>query len=158
VPRLIGRSQCARFSSLLRCPISKITDDCCALSADVRLRIASAFKPHGGSPQPVAILKASGEIRRVRIYGVKPGQSLSNMAVVGLLKDVKRDKSGEPRWVHLVSGCPITLHGLRATFRTWGEDAGCPRDLLEESLGHQIGTAVERAYRRTDTSNHAGLG
>jgi hypothetical protein len=26
-----------------------------------------------------------------------------------------------------------------------------PRDLVEESLGHQIGTAVERAYRRTDS-------
>ena len=48
-----------------------------------------------------------------------------------------------------VSGRPITPHGLRATFRTWGEDTGFPRDLLEEALGHQIGTAVERAYRRT---------
>ena len=32
-----------------------------------------------------------------------------------------------------------------------GEDTGFPRELLEESLGHQIGTAVERAYRRTDS-------
>ena len=31
------------------------------------------------------------------------------------------------------------------------KDAGFPRDLLEESLGHQIETAVERAYRRTDS-------
>ena len=28
---------------------------------------------------------------------------------------------------------------------------GFPRELLEEALGHQIGTAVERAYRRTDS-------
>jgi integrase len=49
------------------------------------------------------------------------------------------------------SGRSITPHGLQATFRTWGENAGFPRDLLEESLGHQIGTAVERAYRRTDS-------
>ena len=48
-------------------------------------------------------------------------------------------------------GRPITPHGLRATFRTWGEDVGFPRELLEEALGHQIGTAVERAYRRTDS-------
>ena len=61
------------------------------------------------------------------------------------------DESGEPHWVDPKSGRPITPHGLRATFRTWGEDAGFPRDLLEESLGHQIGTAVERAYRRTDS-------
>ena len=26
------------------------------------------------------------------------------------------------------------------------------RELLEEALGHQIGNAVERAYRRTDSS------
>ena len=45
----------------------------------------------------------------------------------------------------------VTPHGLRATFRTWGEDVGFPRELLEEALGHQIGTAVERAYRRTDS-------
>jgi integrase len=49
------------------------------------------------------------------------------------------------------SGRPITPHGLRATFRTWGEDTGFPRDLLEEALGHQIANAVERAYRRTDS-------
>jgi integrase len=61
------------------------------------------------------------------------------------------DESGEPRWTDQKSGRSITPHGLRATFRTWGEDAGFPRDLLEESLGHQIGTAVERAYRRTDS-------
>jgi hypothetical protein len=33
----------------------------------------------------------------------------------------------------------------------WAWAACFPRDLLEESLGHQIGTAVERAYRRTDS-------
>src|SRR5690349_4339165 len=42
-------------------------------------------------------------------------------------------------------------HGLRATFRTWGEGVGFRRELLEQALGHQVGTAVERAYRRTDS-------
>jgi integrase len=68
-----------------------------------------------------------------------------------VLKDLNRDPSGKPLWVDPKSGRPITPHGLRATFRTWGEDAGFPRDLLEEALGHQVGTAVERAYRRTDS-------
>jgi integrase len=91
-------------------------------------------------------------VRRVRVsVGLKPGKPLSNMAMLGLLKDVNRDKSGEPRWIDPDSGRAITPHGLRATFRTWGENAGFPRDLLEESLGHQIGTAVERAYRGTDS-------
>jgi integrase len=57
---------------------------------------------------------------------------------------------GKPRWVDARSGRPITPHGLRSTFRTWGEDTGFARDLLEEALGHQIGTSVERAYRRTE--------
>ena len=72
------------------------------------------------------------------------------MAMLALLKDMNRGDSGKPRWTDPKSARPITPHGLRATFRTWGEDAGFPRELLEESLGHQIGNAVERAYRRTD--------
>jgi integrase len=73
------------------------------------------------------------------------------MAMLSVLKDMNCDESGEPRWVDPKSGRSVTPHGLRATFRTWGEDTGFPRDLLEESLGHQIGTMVERAYRRTDS-------
>jgi integrase len=83
--------------------------------------------------------------------GLKPGKPLSNMAMLSVLKNMNCDESGEPRWVDPKSGRAITPHGLRATFRTWGEDASFSRDLLEESLGHQIGTAVERAYRRTDS-------
>jgi integrase len=102
------------------------------------------------SPQVVAILKALPRLGEFVFAGLKPSKSLSNMAMLGLLKDMNRDESGKPRWVDPKSGRPVTPHGLRATFRTWGEDVGFPRDLLEESLGHQIGTAVERAYRRTD--------
>src|SRR6185369_14593212 len=83
--------------------------------------------------------------------GQKSGRPLSNMAMISVLKELNRTEAGEPRWVDPKSGRPITPHGLRATFRTWGEEVDFPRDLLEESLGHQIGTAVERAYRRTDS-------
>ena len=83
--------------------------------------------------------------------GFKSGKPLSNMAMLSVLKDINRDASGQPIWVDPKSGRQITPHGFRATFRTWGEDVGFARELLEESLGHQIGTAVERAYRRTDS-------
>jgi integrase len=83
--------------------------------------------------------------------GLRSGKPLNNMAMLTLLKKMNRDASGKPRWVDPKGSRSITPHGLRATFRTWGEDVGFPRDLLEESLGHQIGTAVERAYRRTDS-------
>ncbi len=102
------------------------------------------------SPQAVAVLKALPRLGEFVFPSTKPGKPLSNMAMLSLLKDMNRDDAGKARWVDPKSGRPITPHGLRATFRTWGEDVGFPRELLEESLGHQIGTAVERAYRRTD--------
>ena len=83
--------------------------------------------------------------------GLKPSKPISNMAMLSALKDMNRDSEGKAIWVDLKSGRPITPHGLRATFRTWGEDAAFPRELLEEALGHQVGNAVERAYRRTDS-------
>jgi integrase len=103
------------------------------------------------SPQVVAILKVLPRVGEFVFAGLRPGKPLSNMAMLSLLKDMNRGESGEARWIDPKSGRSITPHGLRATFRTWGEDAGFPRDLLEEALGHQVGTAVERAYRRTDS-------
>jgi integrase len=103
------------------------------------------------SPPVTALLKALPRLGDHVFPGQKPGKPLSNMAMLRLLKDMNCDGSGKPRWVDPKNGRPITPHGLRATFRTWGEDAGFPRDLLEESRGHQIGTTVERAYRRTDS-------
>ena len=45
----------------------------------------------------------------------------------------------------------ITAHGFRATFRTWAEEvATVPHAVIEQAMGHQVGTQVERAYRRTD--------
>jgi integrase len=43
-----------------------------------------------------------------------------------------------------VAGRPAVVHGMRSTFRNWG------RELLELSLAHTVGTAVERAYARDD--------
>ena len=82
--------------------------------------------------------------------GQKAGKPLGEKAMARALEDLNRTDSGEPRWVDPKSGRPITPHGLRATFRTWGEDVGFPRELLEEALGHQIGTAVERAFSEPD--------
>jgi integrase len=103
------------------------------------------------STQVVDILQALPKLGEFVFPSLKPGKPLSNMAMLSLSRDVNRNESGKPLWLDLKSGRPITPHGLRATFRTWGEDAGFARELLEESLGHQVGTAVERAYRRTDS-------
>jgi integrase len=48
-------------------------------------------------------------------------------------------------------GVPVTVHGFRSTFRDWaGDTTPFPRDHIEECLGHTVGNAVERAYRRSD--------
>jgi integrase len=43
------------------------------------------------------------------------------------------------------------LHGLRSTLRDWAGDATeHPREVAEATLAHQVGNAVERAYRRSN--------
>jgi integrase len=80
--------------------------------------------------------------------GQKPVKPLSNMAMLTLLK---RMNSGERKWLDSASGKPITAHGFRATFRTWAEEvATFPHSVVEQAMGHQVGSQVERAYRRTD--------
>ena len=42
-------------------------------------------------------------------------------------------------------------HGFRSSFRDWvAEATSTPHDVAETALGHTVGGAVERSYRRTD--------
>lgn len=44
-----------------------------------------------------------------------------------------------------------TVHGFRATFKTWAlEQAKYPREVEEYVLSHSVGSKVEKAYARTD--------
>ena len=47
-------------------------------------------------------------------------------------------------------GCGnVTTHGFRATFKTWAsEQTDFPSEVIEMSLAHSVGNAVERAYQR----------
>ena len=68
--------------------------------------------------------------------GTKAGRPLSVMALEMLLRRMKVDD---------------TVHGFRSTFRDWcGECTSYPREIAEAALSHQVGDAVERAYRRGD--------
>ncbi len=93
-------------------------------------------------------------MEKIRISDyVFPGQAsmkpLSNMALLTLLK--RMNSVASEKWVDTADGRPITAHGFRATFRTWAEEVtGFPHAVIEEAMGHQVGTQVERAYRRTD--------
>jgi len=69
--------------------------------------------------------------------GQRKGKPLSNMAMLALLKRMKRTD--------------ITVHGFRSTFRDWAaEQTAYPREIVEACLAHASGDKVERAYLRTD--------
>ena len=62
---------------------------------------------------------------------------LSNMSMDMLLRRMDQDD--------------YTVHGFRSSFRDWvGEETDFPREIAEAALAHQVGNAVERAYRRGD--------
>jgi integrase len=50
-----------------------------------------------------------------------------------------------------LAGAPVTVHGFRSSHRDWAaERSSFPTEVAEMALGHVVGTAVERAYRRGD--------
>ena len=55
---------------------------------------------------------------------------------------------------HKRAGIDATVHGWRSTFSGWANGAGFRRDLIEDALAHQLGTALPRAYRRPDFAEH----
>lgn len=83
--------------------------------------------------------------------GQSRAKPISNMAMLSFLKKLNVGGEGKVRWRDPRDGRPIVPHGLRATFRTWAEDeTHFPHAVIEQAMGHQVGTKVERAYRRTD--------
>jgi integrase len=69
--------------------------------------------------------------------GSRPRKPLSNMAMLMLLRGLR--------------GQGETIHGFRSAFSTWArERTDYPREIVEASLAHMSGDAVELAYRRTD--------
>jgi integrase len=69
--------------------------------------------------------------------GGKAGRPLSNMAMLALLKRMKRSD--------------LTVHGFRSTFRDWAaERTTFQNEVIEMALAHAVGDKVEAAYRRGD--------
>lgn len=87
------------------------------------------------SKQAVALLKVMPRAPSDLLFpGAGKAECLSDM---GLLKEQ-----------HLIPG-DYTVHGWRSTFRDWGGENGQDIMLLELSLGHTVGSKVERAYARS---------
>ncbi len=68
----------------------------------------------------------------------RPGRPLSDMALTKVLRDTGlADRA--------------TVHGFRTAFRTWAsERTNADHAVMELCLAHHVGTAVERAYARSD--------
>lgn len=69
--------------------------------------------------------------------GQRRHKPLSNMSMLMLLRRMKIED--------------VTVHGFRSAFRDWAAEVGNhPREVAELSLGHKVGSEVERAYARSD--------
>lgn len=91
------------------------------------------------SPATKTILRRMNKARRNRYVfpGVGSDRHLSNMAMLALLKRMKRSN--------------LTVHGFRSTFRDWAaEQTNYPREVAEMALAHAVSDKVEAAYRRGD--------
>lgn len=103
----------------------------------------------------IAVLKATPPVAKTDL--IWPGQSLdkpmSDATLAALLKKMHAAevKAGRAGWLDLRSGRPAVPHGFRSTFRDWAaERTEYPAEMAELALAHDVGSAVERAYRRTD--------
>jgi integrase len=71
------------------------------------------------------------------LFANPDGKAMSNMALLALLKRMKRDD--------------LTVHGFRSTFRDWAsETTSHPSDVVEMALAHSVSDKTEAAYRRGD--------
>lgn len=72
------------------------------------------------------------------VFADAKGDQLSDAAMSRLLK-VRMGLSA------------YSVHGFRSTFRDWaGEATTFPEAVAEAALSHQVGSEVERAYKRGD--------
>lgn len=92
-------------------------------------------------PLTAQMLEIIDPLKTLRANCVFEGQRrhkpLSNMSMLMLLRRMK------------IEG--VTVHGFRSAFRDWAPEVGNHlREVAELSLGHNVGSEVERAYARSD--------
>ena len=88
--------------------------------------------------QMMEIVEPLKALRSACVFeGQRRHKPLSNMSMLMLLRRME------------IVG--VTVHGFRSAFRDWAaEEGNHPREVAEMSLGHKVGSEVERAYARTD--------
>ena len=91
------------------------------------------------APRALAILKEMAKDRSAGegyvFPGAKPGKPLGGLCMLRLLRP-----HGD-----------LTVHGFRATFKTWAsERTSFQNEIVEVALAHVVGGKVEQAYQRGD--------
>jgi len=86
------------------------------------------------SSAAIELLQSIPRIDARLVFPSRTGKAISDMAV---LKEMR------------LLDDEATVHGWRSVFRDWGGDKRYDRDLLELSLNHAVGSAVERSYARS---------
>lgn len=106
------------------------------------------------TPAMLALIeRAKAERRSEYVFPAPRDGALSDMALSQAMKRLHEAdrKAGRGGFLDPVSGKPAVPHGLRSVFRDWAaERTNYPGDMAEIALGHVVGSAVERAYRRGD--------
>lgn len=111
--------------------------------------------------EAIALLKSVPRMQDVPyVFPSVTGKMLSDMSISAVMRRMQEEaekaaaEAGEDPakagWRDPRSGKPAVPHGLRSTFRDWAAERGYDRDMAEIALAHTVGSAVERAYRRTD--------
>jgi len=112
---------------------------------DARLWVVPAERMKAGeehrvplTDEMIAVLEPMKAMASDYVFeGQKRHRPLSNMSMLMMMRRMGR---GE-----------YTVHGFRSAFRDWAaEVANAPREIAEMAVAHQVGTDVERAYRRSD--------
>ena len=81
-------------------------------------------------------LKPLRDLSGLVFPGLKAGKRLSDMTLTKLVRAM---------------GFEVTVHGFRASFKTWAEqETEYPNVVIEAALAHIVGDKAERAYMRGD--------
>lgn len=86
--------------------------------------------------QAVEVLRAAGPKRSGLVFRAPRGGPVSDKALRAILAEM---------------GVEGSVHGFRTTISVWGlEQGGFSGELLDRHIAHQVGSAVSRAYQRSD--------
>ena len=120
-----------------------LTAEAVALLKGLPRMVGSAivfFAPRGGMLSDMTISAVMRRMQEAELKALAEADAAAG-----------RKASTEPRgYVDPRSGRAAVPHGLRSTFRDWAAEQGIDRDMAEMALAHNVGSEVERAYRRTD--------